>query len=206
MKRIFWVKCRGRRGLQRFAENSVSVTGDLLGALERPGLAEDDGADDGLLRGPEVGANVVCNVAGVDGRVVNRRTGRGRFLGYAGLFGLAQLLGEWCVTVYFLCRANQRRGYRCAGANHRGQINRFLLVVVVIMAFEFLVGFVELGLGKLLEPGEPASGLLSLGGGGALGSLRLDGVARLLEFGSFLAFVDPADNRGNQEKDKVVQV
>ena len=133
-----------------YYDDSISVTGDLLGALERPRLAEDDGADDGLSRGPEVGANVVCNVAGVDGGVVNRRRSRGRFPGYAGPFGLAQLLGEWCVTVCFPCRANQRRGYRCAGANHRGQINRFLLVVVIVLPLEFLVGLVELRLDQLL--------------------------------------------------------
>ena len=152
-----------------------------------------------------VGADAVRDVAGVDGGDVNRRTGRGRFLGYAGLFGLAQLLGEWCVTVCFLCRANQRRGYRCAGANHRGQINRFLLVVVGVLPLEFLVGLVELGLGKLLEPGEPAGGLPGLGLGRALGSLRRGCVARLLEFGSFLALVDPADNRGQQAKHEVEQ-
>ena len=74
--------------------------------------------------------------------------------------------------------------------------HEFLVVLVVL---------VELGLGKLLEPGEPAGGLPVLGGGGALGSLRGDGMARLLEFGSFLALVDPADNRGQQAKHEVEQ-
>ena len=73
------------------------------------------------------------------------------------------------------------------------------------MPLEFLVGFGELRLSKLLEPGEPAGGLPVLGGGGALGSLCWGCVARLLEFGSFLALVDPADNRGQQAKHEVEQ-
>jgi len=73
------------------------------------------------------------------------------------------------------------------------------------MALEFSVGLVELSLGKLLESGEPASGFLVGVGVGALGSLRRDGVALLLEFGGLLALVDPADNRGQQSKHDVEQ-
>ena len=57
------------------------------------------------------------------------------------------------------------------------------------------------------QPGRglPACGVLRRGGGGALGSLRRGCVARLFEFGSFLALVDPADNRGKQAEHEVEQ-
>ncbi len=71
------------------------------------------------------------------------------------------------------------------------------------MALEFPIGLVELSLGKFLEPGKPAGGLPGLGG--KLGLLRWGCVARLLEFGGFLALVDPADNRGHQAKHEVEQ-
>ena len=71
------------------------------------------------------------------------------------------------------------------------------------MALEFPIGLVELCLGKFLEPGEPVGRLFGLGG--ELGLLRRGCVARLLEFGSFLALVHPADNRGHQAKHEVEQ-
>ena len=105
-------------------ENFASVAGDLLGAFGGPWRAEDDGGHYSLPCDCDVGGDSLRYVAGLDGGVVNRRTSRGRFPGYAGLFGLAQLIDKWCVTERFPCGANQRRGYRCAGANQRGQFNR----------------------------------------------------------------------------------